>query len=70
MSYSPNYEKEIEPLQGFIDSERPRIFRRVKNYYNVNVESYFAGKIAIDTVKVSSSEWKGNPMTPKGNSIY
>ncbi|MCD7473368.1 hypothetical protein HAX54_015195 [Datura stramonium] len=53
VSYSPNYEKEIEPIEGFIDSERPRIFRRVKNYYNINVESYFAGKIAIETVKVS-----------------
>lgn len=54
--YSPDYEKEIEPLQGLINSERPRMFRKVKNYAAINFNSFHSGEIAIDTVKISSSE--------------
>ncbi|MCE3049297.1 hypothetical protein HAX54_044560 [Datura stramonium] len=54
--YSPDYEKEIEPLEGLINSQRPRMFRRVKNYPAISFNSFHSGKIAIDTVKISPSE--------------
>lgn len=54
--YSPDYEKEIEPLQGLINSERPQMFRKVKNYAAINFNSFHSGQIAIDTLRISPSQ--------------
>ncbi|CAN4110108.1 unnamed protein product [Withania somnifera] len=54
--YSPDYEKEIESLEGLISSERPRMFRKVKNYPAISFNSFHSGKIAIDTVRISPSD--------------
>lgn len=53
--YSPDYEKEIEPLQGLINSERPQMFKKVKNYPAISFNSFHSGQIAIDTVRISPS---------------
>ncbi|XP_015081811.1 protein SRG1-like [Solanum pennellii] len=54
--YFPDYEKEIEPLQGLINSQRPQMFRKVKNYPSISFKSFHSGQIAIDTLRISPSQ--------------
>ncbi|TMW87815.1 hypothetical protein EJD97_019436 [Solanum chilense] len=54
--YFPDYEKEIEPLQGLINSQRPQMFRKVKNYPAISFKSFHSGQIAIETLRISPSQ--------------
>lgn len=52
MFWAPEIGKEIEPLQGLISEEKPRLFKTVKDYHLTYFKYYQAGKRAIDAVKI------------------
>ncbi|XP_022755203.1 protein SRG1-like isoform X2 [Durio zibethinus] len=45
-------EKEIGPVEGLIDDNRPRLYRNVKNYASFNYECFQKGKVALEEVKL------------------
>ncbi|KAK6248324.1 hypothetical protein QUC31_019889 [Theobroma cacao] len=44
-------DKEIGPVEGLIDDNRPRLYRNVKNYASFNYECFQNGKVALEEVK-------------------
>ncbi|WRX33681.1 Non-hem dioxygenase N-terminal domain - like 10 [Theobroma cacao] len=44
-------DKEIGPVEGLIDDNRPRLYRNVKNYASFNYECFQKGKVALEEVK-------------------
>ncbi|XP_047339306.1 codeine O-demethylase-like [Impatiens glandulifera] len=48
----PEPEKEIGPVDGLIDEDRPRLYRNVKNYAVFNYECFQKGVVAIEEVRV------------------
>ncbi|KAJ1385866.1 Oxoglutarate/iron-dependent dioxygenase [Sesbania bispinosa] len=55
MFNEPEPENEIGPLEGLINETRPRLYRNVKNYGDINYRCYQEGKIALETVKISDN---------------
>lgn len=52
MFYSPDAEKEIGPEEGLISYERPKLFKKVKNYEAIYWEHYKRGERAIKVAKL------------------
>ncbi|KAK6151689.1 hypothetical protein DH2020_014324 [Rehmannia glutinosa] len=52
MFYSPDPEKEIEPLEELVDDERPRLFTKVRNYPDTYFHFYQRGKRPINAVRI------------------
>lgn len=50
--YMPEPNKEIGPEEGLINEERPKIFKKVKDYADVHWEYYQQGKRALHVAKV------------------
>ncbi|KAL6974068.1 hypothetical protein U1Q18_028250, partial [Sarracenia purpurea var. burkii] len=44
VSNEPEPEKEIGPVEGLIDEERPRLYRNVRNYGAINFECFQKGE--------------------------
>ncbi|XVF34555.1 hypothetical protein REPUB_Repub18cG0069000 [Reevesia pubescens] len=44
-------EKEIGPVEGLIDDNKPRLYRNVKNYASFNYECFQKGKVALEEVR-------------------
>jgi len=55
MFNEPEAENEIGPVEGLIDESRPRLYRNVKNYGDINYKCYQEGKIALETVKIADN---------------
>ncbi|KAK7292020.1 hypothetical protein RIF29_07638 [Crotalaria pallida] len=53
MFNEPEPENEIGPVEGLIDETRPRLYRNMKNYGDINYRCYQEGKIALETVKIA-----------------
>ncbi|KAJ4851663.1 hypothetical protein Tsubulata_014487 [Turnera subulata] len=49
--YAPDPEKEIGPEEGLINEERPRIFKKVKDYANIHWGYYQQGQRALHVAK-------------------
>ncbi|KAF8393131.1 hypothetical protein HHK36_021372 [Tetracentron sinense] len=49
---SPEPEKEIGPADGLVGDERPRLFKKVKNYSDSAFEYFQRGKRGIDSAKI------------------
>ncbi|XP_057767954.1 protein SRG1-like [Salvia miltiorrhiza] len=52
MFFSPDPEKEIEPVEEVVDEERPRMFKKVRNYPEIYFQYYQQGKRPIDAVRI------------------
>ncbi|CAL0307096.1 unnamed protein product [Lupinus luteus] len=52
MFNEPEPENEIGPVEGLIDEIRPRLYRNIKNYGDINYRSYQEGKIALEMVRI------------------
>ncbi|KAH7564977.1 hypothetical protein ACOSQ2_021329 [Xanthoceras sorbifolium] len=50
--YTPEVNKEIGPEDGLINEERPRIFKKVKDYADIHWGYYQQGQRALHTAKV------------------
>ncbi|XP_050232825.1 codeine O-demethylase-like [Mercurialis annua] len=50
--YTPEPKKEIGPEEGLINEERPRIFKKVKDYADVHWEYYQKGQRALHVASV------------------
>ncbi|KAJ8755244.1 hypothetical protein K2173_019042 [Erythroxylum novogranatense] len=50
--YSPDPNKEIGPEEELINKERPRLFRKVKDYSDIHWDYYQQGKRALHVAKV------------------
>ncbi|KDP30218.1 hypothetical protein JCGZ_17000 [Jatropha curcas] len=50
--HEPEPEKEIGPVDSFMDEPRPSLYRNVKNYGFITYECYQKGLVAIETVKI------------------
>ena len=55
MFNEPEPENEIGPVEGLIVDTRPRLYRNVKNYGEINYRCYQEGKIALETVKIADN---------------
>jgi len=55
MFNEPEPENEIGPVEGLINEKRPRVYKNVKNYGDINYRCYQERKIALDTVKVTDN---------------
>ncbi|QCD80587.1 leucoanthocyanidin dioxygenase [Vigna unguiculata] len=55
MFNEPDPENEIGPVEGLIDETRPRLYRNVKCYGDINYKCYQEGKIALETVKIADN---------------
>lgn len=51
MFNEPEPEKEIGPVEGLIDENRPRLYRNVKNYGPFNYECFQKGKVPLEEIK-------------------
>ncbi|XP_021277366.1 uncharacterized protein LOC110411504 [Herrania umbratica] len=51
MFHEAEPDKEIGPVEGLIDDNRPRLYRNVKNYASFNYECFQKGKVALEEVK-------------------
>ncbi|CAJ2634652.1 unnamed protein product [Trifolium pratense] len=49
----PEPENDIGPVEGLINETRPRLYRNVNNYGDINYRCYQEGKIALETVKIA-----------------
>ncbi|KAK6126914.1 hypothetical protein DH2020_039344 [Rehmannia glutinosa] len=56
MFYSPDPEKEIEPLEELVDDERPRLFTKVRNYPDTYFHFYQRGKRPINAIFLANEE--------------
>ncbi|KAK7270649.1 hypothetical protein RJT34_25960 [Clitoria ternatea] len=52
MFYTPQPNKEIGPEQGLVNEERPKLFKKVKDYADTHFEYYQRGTRAIHIAKV------------------
>lgn len=52
MFWGPEVGKEVEPLEGLISEEKPRLFKTVKDYHLTYFKYYQQGQRAIDAVKI------------------
>lgn len=52
MLIEPDPEIEIEPVEGLVDKERPKLYKTVKNYGHFNYVCFQKGVVAIDAVKL------------------
>jgi len=50
--YTPETNKEIVPEEGLINEERPRIFKKVKDYAEIHWGYYQQGKRALHVARV------------------
>ncbi|KAJ6696378.1 OXOGLUTARATE/IRON-DEPENDENT DIOXYGENASE [Salix koriyanagi] len=50
--YTPEPNKEIGPEEGLVNEERPKIYKKVKDYAGVHWEYYQQGKRALHVAKV------------------
>lgn len=48
----PEIEREIGPVEGLVDEERPKKYKNIKNYGAINYECYQKGIVPIDTLKI------------------
>ncbi|KAE9602320.1 putative codeine 3-O-demethylase [Lupinus albus] len=55
MFNEPEPENEIGPVEGLIDETRPRLYRNIKNYGDINYRSYQEGKIALEMVRIEDN---------------
>ncbi|KAL4397830.1 hypothetical protein AHAS_Ahas01G0231100 [Arachis hypogaea] len=51
MSYEPESENEIGPVESLITDTRPRLYKNVRNYGEINYRCYQEGKIPLEMVK-------------------
>ncbi|WOG96582.1 hypothetical protein DCAR_0415918 [Daucus carota subsp. sativus] len=56
MFCSPNSTRYIEPAEELISKTRPRLYKKVKNYFDVCFESYQQGKLPIEVAKEGCDE--------------
>ena len=52
MFNEPETDKEIGPLEGLIDEERPRLYRNVKNYGAFNFKCFQKGLIPLESARI------------------
>ncbi|XP_038889717.1 codeine O-demethylase-like isoform X2 [Benincasa hispida] len=52
MFHIPEIEREIGPVEGLVDEERPKKYKSIKNYGAINYECYQKGIVPIDTLKI------------------
>lgn len=52
MFYTPQVNKEIGPEEGLINEERPRLFKKVKDYADIHWEYYQQGQRALHIAEV------------------
>ncbi|KAF8393129.1 hypothetical protein HHK36_021370 [Tetracentron sinense] len=50
--HDPEPEKEIGPVDGLVGEERPRLFKKVKNYTDMTFEYFQRGKRMIESAKI------------------
>ncbi|OWM65954.1 hypothetical protein CDL15_Pgr015379 [Punica granatum] len=50
--YLPDPEIEIEPARELVNGEKPRLYRKLKNYAAINFECFQNGKVALETVRL------------------
>lgn len=55
MFNEPEPENEIGPVKDLIHETRPRVYRNVKNYGEINYRCYQDGKIALETVQIADN---------------
>lgn len=55
MFNEPEPENEIGPVKDLINETRPRVYRNVKNYGEINYRCYQKGKIALETVQIADN---------------
>lgn len=55
MFNEPEPENEIGPVKDLINETRPRVYRNVKNYGEINYRCYQEGKIALETVQIADN---------------
>ena len=55
MFNEPDPENEIGPAEGLIDESRPRLYRNVKRYGDINYKCYQEGKIPLETLKIADT---------------
>nr|AFK39746.1 unknown [Medicago truncatula] len=55
MFNEPEPVNEIGPVEGLVNEKRPRVYKNVKNYGDINYRCYQEGKIALDTVKMTDN---------------
>ncbi|KAL2338437.1 hypothetical protein Fmac_012883 [Flemingia macrophylla] len=55
MFNEPGPDNEIGPVEGLINESRPRLYRNVKNYGDINYKCYQEGKIALETVQITNN---------------
>lgn len=48
----PHSDKEVEPANGLISENRPRLYKKVKNYVDIYFQNYQQGKRPIDAAKI------------------
>lgn len=48
----PHPDMEIEPANGLVNEQRPRLYKKVKNYVSLYFHNYQRGKRPIDTLKI------------------
>ncbi|KAL2338438.1 hypothetical protein Fmac_012884 [Flemingia macrophylla] len=58
MFNEPGPDNEIGPVEGLIDDSRPRLYRNVKNYGDINYKCYQEGKIALETVQITNNPYQ------------
>ncbi|XP_057420668.1 jasmonate-induced oxygenase 4-like [Lotus japonicus] len=58
MFNEPEPENEIGPVEGLINETRPRLYRNVNNYGDINYRCYQEGKIALETVQIAHNSDK------------
>ena len=52
MFNEPGEDKEIGPVEGLIDENRPRLYRNVKNYASFNFECFQKGLVPLEFAKI------------------
>lgn len=50
--FLPEREKEIAPVDGLVDEDRPRLYKTIKNFVDFYFENYQEGKRVIDVAKL------------------
>lgn len=48
----PEPGKEIEPAEELVTEERPRLYKKVKNYVDIYFQNYQLGKRPIEAAKI------------------
>ena len=50
----PDPENYIEPVEGLVNETRPRLYKKVKNYFGPYVQHYQQGRRLIDVLKIQN----------------